>query len=99
LPNFNLFKKFTDKVTLGTDSLASNTKLSILDEMKVISKNTDISFSEMLKWATLNGAKALRVDNKFGSIKEGKTPGLNLISEFDFENMRLKEKSEVKVIV
>ena len=99
LPNLNLFKKFTDKVTLGTDSLASNTKLSILDEMKVIAKDSDISFIEMLKWATLNGAKALRVDNKFGSIKVGKTPGLNLISDFDFENMRLKEKSEVKVIV
>jgi len=99
LPNLNLFKKFTDKVTLGTDSLASNTKLSILDEMKTITKNSDISFIEMLKWATLNGAKALRVDNKFGSIKVGKTPGLNLISDFDFENMRLKEKSEVKVIV
>jgi len=99
LPNLNLFKKFTDKVTIGTDSLASNTKLSILDEMKVIAKDSDISFSEMLKWATLNGAKALRVDNKFGSIKEGKTPGLNLISDFDFENMRLTEKSAVKVIV
>lgn len=99
LPDLNIFKEFADKVTIGTDSLASNTTLSILDEMKVIAKNSDISFSELLKWATLNGAKALKLDKKYGSIKEGKTPGLNLISDFDFENMCLTEKSKVKVLV
>ncbi len=99
LPDLNIFKNFTKRITLGTDSLASNTTLSILDEMKVIEKNSDISFGELLKWATLNGAKALKLDSKFGSIKEGKTPGLNLISDFDFENMKLTEKSKVRVLV
>ncbi|MCK5028041.1 MAG: amidohydrolase family protein [Bacteroidales bacterium] len=99
LPDLNIFKEFSNKVTLGTDSLASNTTLSIMEEMKVISNNSDISFSELLKWATINGAKALKLDNKFGSIKEGKTPGLNLVTDFDFENMCLAEKSKVKVLV
>jgi cytosine/adenosine deaminase-related metal-dependent hydrolase len=99
LPDFNIFRKFPEKVTLGTDSLASNTTLSILEEMKVIAKNSDISFNELLNWATINGAKAIKLDSKLGSIKKGKTPGLNLITDFDFENMRLTDKSKVKVLV
>lgn len=100
LPDFNLFTKLIGKVTLGTDSLASNSTLSILDEMKVIIKNyNNINFENILSWGTLNGAKALKVDNKFGSIEKGKSPGLNLISNFDFEKMNITEKSEVKVLV
>jgi aminodeoxyfutalosine deaminase len=99
LPDLNIFKNYSEQVTLGTDSLASNTSLSILDEMKVIAKHSDVSFSELVKWATINGAKALKVDSKFGSIKEGKFPGLNLISDFDFENRCLTENSKVKVLV
>lgn len=100
LPDFNLFTELTGNVTLGTDSLASNTSLSILNEMKVITKNyNNINFENLLSWGTINGAKALKVDNKFGSIEKGKSPGLNLISNFDFEKMNITGKSEVKVLV
>ena len=48
-PNFELFLKYTDRVTLGTDSLASNKVLSILEEMKCITENCKkISFNELL---------------------------------------------------
>lgn len=100
LPDFDIFSQFSDNVTLGTDSLASNTTLSILDEMKTIVKNYNkIDFEKLLRWGTLNGAKALKIDKKFGSIEKGKTPGLNLISNFDFEKMQITDKSEVKVLV
>lgn len=100
LPDFNIFSQYPDNVTLGTDSLASNATLSILDEMKIIVKNyKNIEFEKLLKWATLNGAKALKIENKFGSIEKGKSPGLNLISNFDFEKMQITEKSEIKVLV
>jgi len=29
-----------------------------------------------LRWATINGAEALRIDNKFGSFETGKQPGI-----------------------
>jgi cytosine/adenosine deaminase-related metal-dependent hydrolase len=100
LPDFDIFNQFSDNVTLGTDSLASNTTLSILDEMKTIVKNYNkIEFKKLLQWGTLNGAKALQIENNFGSIEKGKAPGLNLISNFDFEKMQITEKSEVKVLV
>ncbi len=100
LPNINLFSLYSERVTIGTDSLASNTTLSILEEMKTIMRNyEDIDFTELIKWGTLNGAKALKMDDKLGSIEVGKTPGLNLISNFDFNKMQISENSEIKVLV
>jgi cytosine/adenosine deaminase-related metal-dependent hydrolase len=32
-----------------------------------------------LQWATINGAKALQMDNKLGSFETGKQPGIVLI--------------------
>ncbi len=99
LPDFDIFNQFSDNVTLGTDSLASNTTLSILDEMKTIVKNYNkIDFEKLLQWGTLNGAKVLQIDKNYGSIEKGKTPGLNLISNFDFEKMQITDKSEIKVL-
>ncbi len=100
LPDLNIFIHMSDDVTLGTDSLASNSTLSILEEMKVLVKHFgNISFNEMLKWGTINGARALQIEDRYGSIENDKIPGLNLISDFDFENMQLTEKSQVKVLV
>lgn len=82
LPDVNLFRKNNCKITLGTDSYASNWSLSILDEIKLIRKQfPKIELNELFEWATLNGAKFLGLDGVFGSIEKGKKPGLNLISK------------------
>ena len=65
-------------VTLGTDGSASNNSLSILQEMKVCALNAKTqakdskagSAEDILKAATVNGAKAFGIDA--GEIKEGK---------------------------
>ena len=94
-PNYSLFTN--EKCTIGTDSLASNWSLSILDELKTISKkDPSISLTTLLKWATFNGAQFLGF-SKLGSIKKGKSPGLNLIS--GISNSKLTEKSSVKKIL
>ncbi len=69
------------KITIGTDSLASNNSLDILDEIKCIQQFfPQITLDKLLTWATLNGAEYLGLANKLGSIETGKNPGLNLIS-------------------
>ena len=99
LPDFTMFFSKELKTCIGTDSYASNTELSILSELKVISKNyPEIPFEKLVESACLNGAKALNIDDKYGSIKIGKKPGINLISNFGFENMNLKEDSKLKVL-
>jgi len=58
-------------VGLGTDSLASNDTLSILDEMKYLSLNNSILPATLLAMATINGARALGLESKVGQIKAG----------------------------
>jgi cytosine/adenosine deaminase-related metal-dependent hydrolase len=100
LPNIELFYKLNQNVVLGTDSLASNKKLSILEEMKTISENfPEIPFAEILKWATLNGAKALNLENSIGTLEIGKKPGINLIQNFNFAKTILSNESFVEVLV
>jgi cytosine/adenosine deaminase-related metal-dependent hydrolase len=101
LPNLQLFssEEFFRNVCLGTDSLASNTSLSILEEMKMIQQHApDISLEMLVRWATLNGASALG-SPLHGSFEKGKTPGVILITGIDFEGMRLTAESEAKVMI
>jgi len=58
-------------VGLGTDSLASNDTLNILEEMKCLYANYTISPNTILAMATTNGSKALNSENTVGQIREG----------------------------
>jgi cytosine/adenosine deaminase-related metal-dependent hydrolase len=64
-------------ICIGTDSLASNNQLNVLAELQTLQKRFPfISLNMLLQWGTLNGAKALQIDNRFGSFKKGKKPGV-----------------------
>jgi cytosine/adenosine deaminase-related metal-dependent hydrolase len=100
LPPVQLFKEENLNICLGTDSLASNHELSVLSEMITLQLNfPEITLEELFKLATLNGAKALQIDDKYGSFEVGKQPGVNLISGIDFNTMKLTEKSKVKRLI
>lgn len=80
MPDYKVFLDTNAQVTIGTDSLTSNWQLSILEEMKTILRyQSYLDFDTVLKWATINGAKALSWNNEIGSIEKGKKPGLVLI--------------------
>lgn len=98
LPKVEMFLNHSFSITLGTDSLASNDNLCVLSELKVISERFPaISLLTSLNWATINGAKFLGIDDKFGSIEPGKRPGLNLITNIN--NMTLTEDSKVVKLI
>jgi aminodeoxyfutalosine deaminase len=99
LPDYRLLRDSGFPVCIGTDSLASNHTLSILEEMKVIGENfQDITLIELLEWACINGAMAFGIDDWAGSIEIGKKPGINLITGVDLKTMKLKSNSKVKKI-
>lgn len=80
------------RVALGTDSLSSNTSLSLAEEIKWVSAhNPEIPLAAILQWATLNGARALRFDGEIGSFEPGKRPGAVLLTGVDFQSMRLTD--------
>ncbi|MET3112979.1 cytosine/adenosine deaminase-related metal-dependent hydrolase [Pedobacter sp. CG_S7] len=85
LPQVKMLQQAGLKITLGTDSLASNKQLNILAEMKTLQewaaeKSTVLEFEDLLRWGTLNGAEFLGIDAQFGSFEVGKKPGINLIT-------------------
>lgn len=82
LPPIHLFQKHGCNMVLGTDSLASNSRLCIYEEMKVMQKAMpDISLIDLLSWATLAGARALGIEDQFGSFEKGKKPGVVCVHE------------------
>ncbi len=100
LPDIDLFRKNKLKICIGTDSLSSNRKLSILEEMKTIQTHfPDIPFGELVTWATRNGSEALDMDPWSGTIEIGKRPGINLITGMDLQHLRLQPQSKLKRLV
>jgi cytosine/adenosine deaminase-related metal-dependent hydrolase len=87
-------------IIIGTDSLASNSRLSILDELKTLQKYfPDIPLTEIISWATINGARALNSEKLYGKIEQGKRPGLVLLENIDLVNMKfLPETSASRLI-
>jgi aminodeoxyfutalosine deaminase len=80
LPDIPLFIRENSNLVLGTDSLASNARLSILEEIKTIKKYfPDISTPAMLRWATSNGARALKISDQVGDFIHSKKPEIVLI--------------------
>ena len=79
----NLILSLADaKLIFGTDSFTSNWQLSVLEELKTIARyQSFVPTSTLLRWATLNGAEALGLEDRLGSIEVGKRPGINLLSD------------------
>jgi aminodeoxyfutalosine deaminase len=100
LPPVEMLRAEGMSICLGTDSLASNHQLSILSEMVTLQHHfASIELSELLTWACLNGAKALEMDDKLGTLEVGKKPGLVLIKGADMKNHRLNPNSSVQRLV
>jgi cytosine/adenosine deaminase-related metal-dependent hydrolase len=85
LPDVRLFQAAGLKITLGTDSLASNHQLSILKEMQTLQDQVD--FKTLLSWATLNGAAFLGIDQQYGSFEVGKAPGILCLTDLQDEKI------------
>ncbi len=97
LPNYNHFIETNSRVTVGTDSLASNWSLSILDELKTITNYfPTIPFETLLTWATKNGADFLGLQD-LGAIEKGKKPGINLLR--NVKDFKISEKTTVEKLL
>ncbi len=81
LPPVALFRNHSLPVCIGTDSLASNHHLSVFLELVTLHRHfPEIPQGELITWASLNGAQALGMGDRLGSLEPGKKPGLVLIT-------------------
>ena len=90
LPSYQQFIDLNAKMTIGTDSLASNDTLCILEEMKTIQPY--VSLEVLVEWACKNGAEFLGLA-ALGTFEKGKMPGVNHISHL--ENGKLSADSQL----
>lgn len=97
LPAVMTLREKKCRFTVGTDSLASNHTLSILEELKVLHNNfPKVPVSELLTWATKNGAEALKMQ-ELGSFEKGKVPGVILLE--DVTPLDIKTTATVRRLV
>ena len=88
LPVIDQFIKSNCNIVLGTDSLASNHQLSILEEMRTLKQhNPELGLNALLQWGTSNGAKVLEMDDSLGSFEKGKRPAV-LLLQTDLSGVR-----------
>jgi len=98
LPDVQLLINQQCDIVLGTDSLASNDQLSILEEIKILQQNfPDIELETMLKWATSNGSIALQMNDDLGSFEKTKKPGIVLVSSMN--GIKLTDRSKARRIL
>jgi len=84
LPDVPLLIDSGHRLLVGTDSLASNWQLSVLEELKTLQRAfPDLTTATLLQWATANGAEALRLQGQLGSFDRGKRPGVVHISNLN----------------
>lgn len=94
LAPIKLYKEYDINLCFGTDGVASNNNLSMFDEMSVTGKihkaiNNDPTFlkaQELVRMATINGAKALHKDKEIGSIEINKKADFILLDTNKVEN-------------
>lgn len=83
----NMFKRIGINVTIGTDGACSNNNLDIIEEgreaallSKVFENDpTSLDAKYILQCLTINGAKALGMENNIGSIEKGKRADIIII--------------------
>ncbi len=94
-PPIELLRHYGLNICLGTDSLASNWSLSMLEELRMI---RHVPLAERLRWATQIGARALGLEDRLGSVEVGKSPGLVWLEGVDWQTMELTDRSTLRRI-
>jgi cytosine/adenosine deaminase-related metal-dependent hydrolase len=78
---FEKLLKLGVPVALGTDSLASNDTLSVVDEMRSVAEGYPaVPPREIVRMATEHGAKVLHLSDRVGQLKAGLQADLTVIS-------------------
>lgn len=95
-PPIDLLRRCGGRIAVGTDSLSSNERLSLIDELKCF---PSVPLEERLRWATIGGARALGLEDRIGSFEVGKTPAAVLLSGIAWGDMSLLPEASTQRIL
>ncbi len=94
-PPLDLLRRNNLNICVGTDSLASNWSLSIIEELRLMG---EVPLVERLDWATRIGAEALGFGD-LGDIEVGRSPHINILSGIDYEAMQLTPTTRLRRVL
>lgn len=98
LPDVDLLIRYGCNIVLGTDSLASNHQLDIMEEMKTLQQHFGhLPTATLLQWATYNGAETLQLQGVLGEFAPGKQPGVVVIG--GMENGKFTKDSRAQRLI
>ena len=94
------YKKYGLNIALGTDGQGSGNSLNLFKSISIVSglqkaiykDPTVMDAYEVLKMATINGAKALGLDDKIGSIEPGKCADIIIL---DLNNIEIYPSNDI----
>lgn len=96
VPDVHRFESVWERVCLGTDSLASNSSLRMVEELQLLHQHfPEMSLHTLLRWATTQGAAALQQGETFGAFKPETKPGVNLLEGIEEESLILGDNARV----
>lgn len=95
-PPVEMLRRRGVRIAVGTDSLASNQILSMVDELKCFA---DVPLEELLLWATASGAQAMGLEGQCGVLEVGQKCGVVLLEGVDWPNQKLSEGATSRRLV
>ena len=99
LPPIPLMRENGLDIVLGTDSLSSNDDLDMVAEMRCLHENfPEVPMTEILTWASRNGARFLKMEDQLGALKPGMKPGLVHITSVDGNGFVTAESRSKRII-
>lgn len=96
LPDIQALADTGFDICIGTEGASSNAEMSMINEMRLIQEKFGFSTEELLRWACINGAKALNINEWAGTIDIDKAPGLVLITGVNFDDFTLSRDVKSK---
>ena len=99
LPPVPLMRENRLDIMVGTDSLSSNDDLDMVKELCCLHENfPEVPMDELLRWASLNGARFLLKADVLGTLTPGKKPGIVLIDRLDKDGNLTSESRSRRII-
>ena len=99
LPPVPLMRENRLDIMVGTDSLSSNDDLDMVKELYCLHENfPEVPMDELLRWASLNGARFLLKADVLGTLTPGKKPGIVLIDRLDKDGNLTSESRSRRII-
>lgn len=99
LPPIPLMRENGLSITLGTDSLSSNDDLDMVKELVCLHENfPDVPMDELIRWATINGARFLGKEEQMGSLTPGKYPGIVRVTAVDNDGFVTADSRSTRIV-